>query len=431
VPIPIAHLFDDDQDIHCYPTEKDIEKMSKGWHLIPLTMSDIPDVPPPEIGTKLHNQDILDVKQCFTNPVNNLNFLKESDKKTFKLFEKFCHDNRLRINVDHFKELNDQLSSLILNLKFMYNRPRPKKHMDSIHDTFPYERIQDMDSPSYPSGHTAHAFFNAGIISSLYPECSFDVKLLAEKIAQSRIDLGKHYPTDCAFGRYIGEAAAQACISGKVEENPLIKEAKLTSEQRKKARNVFRDAMKNHDTKSFGSTYIDELCEFIIQSNLIERYVVPTTEAFSAAKAFMRGLPVEYCTENKFIHSHLSALECASLLGNIDSPVKIQNIHLTLGQDVMERGIAGKFRDFDHYARNTGYQYTHPNNILNDINHWCAKDFQDNFSRHVAYECIHPFSDCNGRSGRIILASDENFDFIKVNNLITSDYIPRIIKHQV
>ena len=67
-----------------------------------------------------------------------------------------------------------------------------------------------------------------------------------------------------------------------------------------------------------------------------------------SSKVIMRGLPVEYCTNDKYIRSHLSALETAAAVGKVDSPLKIQQIHKSLGQDVMERGVVGKFRNFEH-----------------------------------------------------------------------------------
>ena len=102
-----------------------------------------------------------------------------------------------------------------------------------------------------------------------------------------------------------------------------------------------------------------------------------------------------------------------------------------MGTDVLERGEAGNLRDYEHYARTTGHQYTHPNDILRDLLSWCQYSKKDDpFLRHIKYECIHPFNDGNGRSGRIILASDLDFDFKTLNDLIGSDYIPQIVNYQ-
>ena len=177
--------------------------------------------------------------------------------------------------------------------------------------------------------------------------------------------------------------------------------------------------------------FLQILDEFLIRSNAIERYKIDIDEAIKASESFLNGLPVSYCTKNKYIRSHLDALEEAASLGYIDSPKKVCLIHNKMGNDVLERGESGILRDYEHYARTTGYQYTHPNNILNNLLNWCENTKNDNpFIRHIKYECIHPFSDGNGRSGRIILAADLNFDLKQLNDLIGTDYIPHIVSYQ-
>ena len=70
--------------------------------------------------------------------------------------------------------------------------------------------------------------------------------------------------------------------------------------------------------------------------------------------------------------------------------------------------------------------------ILKKLLDWCDKTQNDDpFIRHVKYECIHPFSDGNGRSGRIILASDLNFDLKNLNDMIGNDYINSQFKNYV
>jgi hypothetical protein len=79
----------------------------------------------------------------------------------------------------------------------------------------------------------------------------------------------------------------------------------------------------------------------------------------------------------------------------------------------------------------TGYEFSKPDQIIIDLNHWCHDTLStDPLERHIIYECIHPFSDGNGRSGRIIMASDLNFDFYKLNDLIGDNYINSIVEYQ-
>ena len=430
MPIPISTLFGDheDSDIHSLPRPEDVKDMATGWSRVPLSLRDIPDLDYPEAQSSEGLNDIDLVKKYFFKRVNSENFLKISDEKPFELIKKYCNDNNLKYNLDDLDDLNDHFSRLVLTLKFKYNRPRPKKFMEHHCDEFPHDRITKNNTPAYPSGHAAHAYFNCCILADAFPDHAIKLFSLADRVAQSRIDLGKHYPSDISFGRFIGELAASACMKGhrRIE---LIKEHKdITREERRMARDRMRAAAKRHDDSKLGTGYIDELCEFLIRSNALERYKVDIDDAYQASKSFLRGLPVKYCSDSEYIKSHLSALEIGSILGDIDNPTKVISIHKALGNEVMERGEAGVIRPFEHYA-GSGYEFSKPNNILTHMQSWCKNNL-DPFERHVVYECIHPFSDGNGRSGRIILACDLNFDLAALNDMIGSDYITKIVEYQ-
>jgi len=431
VPIPITKLFSghSDVDIHCMPRPKDVKDMSLGWDRIPVSLRNIPELDYPQPQSKEGIDDLALVKSCFFNPVNSNKFLKISDEKPFTLIRKFCNDHGIDFDLDDLDDLNEHFARLVLTLKFKYNRPRPKKFMIDHHDEFPCDRIEDNKTPSYPSGHSAHAYFNCCILADAFPEYAVELFSLADRIAQSRIDLGKHYPSDISFGRFLGELAAGLHLKGHTNLG-LIKEHKdITREERRMARGRIRKAANDHDHKKLGTSYLDELCEFIIRSNEIERYKVDIEDAYQASKSFLRGLPVKYCSESDYVKSHLAALETASLLGSIDEPAKVLSVHKSLGNEVIERGSAGVLRPFAHYA-GTGYEFSKPDNILSDISKWCNDRSKEPFKRHVVYECIHPFSDGNGRSGRIILACDLEFDMAQLNDMIGRDYIAKIVEYQ-
>lgn len=431
MPIPIQSLFEEEDsvlsNIHRMPNSNDVQKMAKGWPYINVDITDIPDIGYPEVGSKEYKDDLAVVKKSFLRPTCSDNFLKVSNEKPFRLFKRYVEKNKLDYDMNYLDELNSNLANLVLTLKFKYNRPRPNKQMERSNIEFPYEKIEPNNSPSFPSGHAAHAYFNCKMISDKFPDHEMKLRTLAEMIAQSRLDLGKHYPSDISFGKFIGEYCAQ-----KINDKQSINE--LNNHDNgggKLSREVIKHAEFKHNNNNTDTSYLDELCEFIIRSNAIERYAVSVDEALDAAKSFLNGLPVKYCTDNKYIRSHLNALDEAARYKNINTPKKICNVHRSMGTDVLERGEAGCLRDYKHYARTTGHQYTHPNNILGDLLEWCDKTKSDEpFLRHIKYECIHPFSDGNGRSGRIILASDLEFDLKSLNDLIGADYIPMIVSYQ-
>lgn len=427
MPIPINMLFSENYQVHRYPNAKDIEDMSKGWPSLPIELSEFPNFPHPEPESDRHKKDLNSLQQYFFNPTNNKEFLKISDNKPFEIYRDYVNKHQLDINLDVLDELNEELARIILNLKFKFNRPRPKKYMELTHSSFPHDRITDNKSPSYPSGHAAHAFFNASIISYFNPDYAMKLSCIAELVGQSRIDLGKHYPSDVEFGRFLGEYIAKKFINnsgGNMEINESLQDQNVHT-----GRKRLVEYAKRHNEKNLGTTYIDELCEFIVRSNGIERYPVNVDEAYESAKSFMSGIPVKYCTNNKYIRSHLDAIDAALKIDKINTPRKVQDVHLALGNDALERGEAGEFRDYSHFARSTGYPYSEPDHILKDVNDWCGLN-DEPFTRHIVYECIHPFGDGNGRSGRIILLSDLDYDLAKINDQIGHNYIQKLVDYQ-
>ena len=103
------------------------------------------------------------------------------------------------------------------------------------------------------------------------------------------------------------------------------------------------------------------------------------------------------------------------------------SVLVSSGQEILEKGTPGEFRNYSHRSP-TGCQYPEPY----DLNQMLKKShaFSNHpWLRHVLYEYVHPFCDGNGRSGRIILASDCDFDFARVNDMIGDDYIDNIVAH--
>jgi hypothetical protein len=378
-----------------------------------LVIEDIPDVAPPRQGSSEHMRDIEAVKYSFLNPCFSGKFLELSDKKAEEIFKNYSEQTGIKFNEKSIKDLCSQLKPIIDGMKIFYKRPRPKFSIELYDEDFPHDEIKESESYSYPSGHTAMAYFVANIISNNYPKLRSDLETIAEMIGQSRIDNGVHYPSDVFFGRYIGELAAE-----NVTSNNNIVVNRLSN----------NDVCKFFKSKAMGNNdYVHDLAEFIRRSNEIERYSINYDDCLAASKDFLAGYPIEYCTENKYIRSHLAALRKSASLPKINSLKDIIEIHKSLGDDVIENeNGAGSIRNFSHLSR-SGVKYPEPSNIIKEIDEFLSLDL-DPFASHAFYEWVHPFCDGNGRSGRIILANQLDYDFEKVLRHIGNDYLPNIIK---
>jgi membrane-associated phospholipid phosphatase len=89
-------------------------------------------------------------------------------------------------------------------LKYSINRDRPFVTYPDI------TRKTDVNSPSFPSGHTSNAFSTATSVSLAYPKWYIIVPSFAwaGTVGYSRMALGVHYPSDVLAGAIIGSGTA-------------------------------------------------------------------------------------------------------------------------------------------------------------------------------------------------------------------------------
>jgi membrane-associated phospholipid phosphatase len=105
---------------------------------------------------------------------------------------------------------------LSVGLKYAINRERP-------FDTYPFiTAATHADTPSFPSGHTTHAFALATSVSLVYQDWYIVVPsyLWAGAVGYTRMALGVHYPSDVLAGALIGSGSAYLChkINQKITE---------------------------------------------------------------------------------------------------------------------------------------------------------------------------------------------------------------------
>lgn len=121
-----------------------------------------------------------------------------------------------RFNERHYDENSAVLLGLsnlvttgaILTLKYSFKRERPAARLKNVKN-----RGKDpfIDKYSFPSGHTAFAFSNAGILSLRYNDKPFLIAGLysyAIVVGFGRVYLGVHYPSDVLAGAVLGTGSA-------------------------------------------------------------------------------------------------------------------------------------------------------------------------------------------------------------------------------
>ena len=166
------------------------------------------------------------------------------------------------------------------------------------------------------------------------------------------------------------------------------------------------------------------LVEFIVNSNAIEGYHVDPRSVIDALEGLRAGYPLSYVSSNPHITGHLAGLDAVKDMNpnTLDTAI---SVHSAMGPDVLEAGTPGMIRSGVEAKASGGIQYAPSADIPTAMTWWESQKFSSPFERHTMYELIHPFSDGNGRSGRILLVADMGFDFSAVNKMISdrSKYI--------
>tara|TARA_R100000908_G_C3722147_1_gene124495 strand:+ start:297 stop:950 length:654 start_codon:yes stop_codon:yes gene_type:complete len=144
---------------------------------------------------------IKDKQEAYTDKYK-MRFCKDADEDLTHTLTKLLQTIGIEVDESLF-DINKVLGYIIVKLKQHYNRPRPYQFAYySEQDFHPYETITG-NSPSYPSGHALQGYFLCSLLSKKYPEHKTRLNLFADMIAESRVALGVHYPSDNAFSKEI------------------------------------------------------------------------------------------------------------------------------------------------------------------------------------------------------------------------------------
>ena len=149
--------------------EHDIEKahldrMARRYRYFDSScLKDIPVMRHPNEHSKAFANDIEEVVRCHNQPSLSTQFLHDSDDSVEGIFKKYCKENGYKlINWKKLKDVLDDVDAIVLKLKYKNNRPRPLHYLRDLSSN-DYQ-VKYKKSPSFPSGHTAIAYFLCDVI---------------------------------------------------------------------------------------------------------------------------------------------------------------------------------------------------------------------------------------------------------------------------
>ena len=371
-------------------------------------------MPCPKDHSRQHKEDLKEVIRCYNSPSLNKEFLALSDKSSKKVFKKFLKKNNIDFNWSKIKPACKRTGVIIGYEKKKYKRKRPKAHLIEIDDM--YNDIKHMSSFSFPSGHTAEAYFIAGLLSDFFPSFRSSFENIAMLIGQSRIENGVHYPTDVMAGRLLGEKLADDYLnknSNHKDEKKKSKRKDFIKKLHKTAKKLYPNLNQTDQLKQ----YCEDITQYIEMSNDIED--INSDNVYESCKNFLLGYPSKECTSDPYVFSHFKILE--NIYNNdFSNSRNFLSLHKEMHEDILDKGTPGEFRT------NQNKEYVDVLKIPDYIKK--IKSINNPYAKHFIFEWIHPYPDGNGRIGRAILAKDLNYNFQKVCNFCNQEYIANIKK---
>lgn len=176
-------------------------KALEAFLLDPIAQEEFMNRPFPKNDSNETKQELVELYNR-TNSVSDtdLDFAIRAERAHFKEWVRFCMENGIIVHEYMFKEMEAQTDGLIYFLKNHYNRPRPFQL--GLHLNIPIEPVvnHSANSAAYPSGHAFDATLISLVLSSKYPGLSCKFKTFAERVFETRKDLGLHYQSDIKFG---------------------------------------------------------------------------------------------------------------------------------------------------------------------------------------------------------------------------------------
>ena len=144
-------------------------------------------------------------KRTNTITTTDLEFAKELEKDHYGFWINTLRNNGISVPRSFFDNIIENTDGLLFTLKYHYNRPRPFQlgyyHRIEVNQSV----YTNANSPAFPSGHAMEARLFSLILSEKYSFAADKIMQIGNKIAESRLNAGVHYPSDTEFGFEIAQ----------------------------------------------------------------------------------------------------------------------------------------------------------------------------------------------------------------------------------
>ena len=182
--------------------EKHVKRMNKDLGpLVGFPIEKFKNNPPPPNESGETEEEIKKLDSILVDD----EFVESADDVD-KHFKNYLQSKDLEYPKEEIKKYMPGVRSIILQLKYHYNRPRPGQIAQAKGmGGFDPEKLKSASTPSYPSGHATQGRFIGRLLGDIYPEHAEQLVKIGDDIAYSRNMAKVHYPSDSNFGKELGD----------------------------------------------------------------------------------------------------------------------------------------------------------------------------------------------------------------------------------
>ena len=189
------------------PTDSDLKTMTSRLQVLQTSFNDL-TIPEPfsnsseEIESEL--KFIRMLRKLSEDP-DTVRDIDDEDKDLISPFIRFCKAHNLPADETFLRLLVDDVNTLTMRFKYMFNRPRPKQLAAQKDLELIAHQGESANSPSYPSAHSTAGRVISRALGDKYPTYADEFEKIGASIGLHRLIAGLHYPTDHAAGMMLGD----------------------------------------------------------------------------------------------------------------------------------------------------------------------------------------------------------------------------------
>ena len=128
-------------------------------------------------------------------------YFRLTDERPTRAFAEYLKLNELPNEDQAMNRIVMDTYPLIIAIKKYHNRPRPHQVNPNIDEVY----SSTAQTPSYPAGHTLQSLLIADMLGNKYPERRRDFEKIADRIAEARVSVGLHYPSDNEYSNRLAQ----------------------------------------------------------------------------------------------------------------------------------------------------------------------------------------------------------------------------------